>query len=598
MVRVADYIIDAIQKAGAAHVFLVTGRGILQLTDAVAKNPDIQGISTLHEQGASYAAMAYAKARQGVGACLVSTGCAATNAVTGCLCAYQDNLPVVFISGQHSLNETVRFTGAKIRTFGSQEADIISIVQSITKYAIMITDPSRTVYEVEKAIHLANHGRKGPVWIDVPLDIQGMRIEPEQLEHYIISQGDTNSLVLDENKVRETIQMLGQAKRPLLMLGGGCHGCEGLIKKLVERLRLPVIYTYSGCDIYGSGHPLSIGAVNSLGAPRAGNFAFQNADCIIVVGSRLCSQSIGADPSKVAREAKVIVVDIDEAEHMKKGMHIDLYISAYASEFFQELDKHLDILDCEAWITQCLHWKDIFAIEREEFITSDTENGRIDLYELAGRLSECLPKDSSIITDAGLEELIIPPTIRFYQGQYCFFPASQGAMGYAIPAIIGAYYGGCQKLAVVVGDGSIMMNIQELQLLQYHAIPVKILVINNHMYSVIRSRQKDMFRTRTIGNDPEDGVPEPDFASIANAFGLAYQKIINRDELDGGLATLFQEKGSVLCEVYCKTEQKYFHTSFRKNQKGKIVRPSLEDQSPFMDRELFQEEMIVDIIDD
>lgn len=593
MERVADYIIKTITNAGAAHIFMVTGRGILQLTDAVAKEPDIQGVSTLHEQSASYAAMAYAKATGKIGACLVSTGCAATNAVTGCLCAYQDNLPVVFISGNHSLAETTRYTGLPIRTYGSQETDIVSIVESVTKYAVMLTDPSDTVYEMQKALYLAQKGRKGPVWIDIPLDVQGMRIEPDSLKQFSLPETDSNE---NSKDIREIAGELRGARRPLFLIGGGCREYGDTVKRLAENLAIPVVYTFSACDIYGSGNRLSIGAVGSLGAPRAGNFALQNADYVIAIGSKLCSQTVGSFPEKVMREAKVTVVDIDGNEGMKAGVKIDRFLCMDASDFLLGLEKQAKRLDVADWISRCLHWKEMFSVSREEFILNSS-GGKIDLYTFADVLSNILGNRTAVITDAGLEELIIPSTITYREQQKCFFPAAQGAMGYAVPAILGAWFGGCKDIVVVVGDGSVMMNIQELQLLKYHNIPVKICVINNAMYAVIRSRQKDLFRKRTIGNDSSDGVPTPDFEKLANTFGLEYQRINCNEELGQDLKKLMKTEGAVLCEVICKEEQKYFHTSFRRGINGKMVRPPIEDQSPFMDRELFLTEMIVPPVD-
>lgn len=593
MERVADYIIKTIVNAGGLHFFMVTGRGILQLTDAVAKSVEACGISMLHEQGASYAAMAYAKATGGIGVCLVSTGCAAANAVTGCLCAYQDNLPVVFISGNHSLSETTGYTGIPIRTYGSQETNIIRIVESITKYAVMLTNPEDIAYELQKALYIAQDGRKGPVWIDIPLDVQGMRVEPEKLRQFEPLKESMTSI---SEHVQIVTEELRSAKRPVLLIGGGCRGCSTIIKKLSEQFQIPVIYTFSACDIYGSGNRLSIGAIGSLGAPRAGNFVLQNTDYVLVVGSKLCSQSIGGFPEKIAREAKITVVDIDQEEHTKVGIRIDHLICSDAMDFLVELEKRLTKLGTQDWIEKCLHWKDIFSVSKESFVAAG-ENGHIDLYAFADMLSDKLKENTAVITDAGLEELIIPSTVSYREKQMCFFPASQGAMGYAVPAIIGAWFGGCKEILVVVGDGSVMMNIQELQLLKYHRIPVKICVINNNMYAVIRSRQKDLFRTRTIGNDSSDGVPTPDFRRIADAFELQYQCIQKQEELEHGLEELLAAREPVLCEVFCKEEQKYFHTSFRRGMNGTMVRPPIEDQSPFMDRDLFLSEMVVPPVD-
>lgn len=594
MERVADYIIDKISKVGIKHIFMVTGRGILYLSDAVAKNDSISGISMLHEQGASYAAMSYAKAYDSMGACFVSTGCAATNAITGALCAYQDNLPVIFISGQHMLHETTRYTNLPIRTYGSQEADIIRLVKPITKYAVMLTDPQRVVYEMEKAIHLATNGRKGPVWIDIPLDLQSVRIEPEVQEHYI---PDKREVEISDRDIATVVERLNTSKRPVLFIGGGCVGCKKEIESLVEQLHIPVISSFAACDIYGSGNKYSIGIVGSLGAPRAGNFVLQNADYVLVIGSKLCSQTIGDKPQMIARSAKITVVDIDENEHTKKGLKINQLIIGDANQFLKKLQKKSVNPCSDIWIKKCLHWKEIFAIEKETFIKPDEETGRIDLYDFCSYLNDKLGAKTAVITDAGLEELIVPSTIRYKENQKCFFAAAQGAMGYAIPAILGAYYGGYEEIVVVVGDGSIMMNIQELQLLRYHNIHPKIFVINNDMYAVIRARQKDLFRQRTIGNDETDGVPLPDFKKLSQAFELDYQVIENINKLNEGINKAFTTKNGVICEVMCKIEQRYFHTSFRKNNNGKLVRPPIEDMSPFMDRDLFFSEMIVEPIE-
>ena len=289
MERLADYVIDRLTEEGIKHIFLITGRGILYLTDAVAKNEKIESVSTYHEQGASYAAMAYAAARDGKAACLVSTGCAATNAVTALLCAYQDNLPVIFISGQNMLNETTRYTGMDIRTYGSQEADIISVVEDISKYSVMIQEADSIGYEMDKALYMSEEGRKGPVWIDIPLDMQNARIDRNSLMHYEIKPIEKNAKDEDVEKV---IEFLDKAERPVFFIGGGVRsaGAIEIFETIVKKTNIPVVFSPAAADAYGSGNQLSIGAVGSLGGSRAGNFAVQNADLVIAVGTKLCTQ--------------------------------------------------------------------------------------------------------------------------------------------------------------------------------------------------------------------------------------------------------------------------------------------------------------------
>lgn len=594
MERIADYIIRAVQRAGAEHIFMITGRGILYLSDAVAKNTDIHAISTYHEQGASYAAMAYSATKGRIGACLVSTGCAATNAITAALCAYQDNIPVVFISGQNMLKETTRYTGAKIRTYGSQEADIVSMVEPVTKYAVMLDNRDTAVFEIEKALYLAMSGRKGPVWIDVPLDVQNMRIDPEQCRHFI---SDKEILLVAESDVQKVARELSLAKRPLVLIGGGVASASARaeICLFVEKVHIPVVFSPIAADVYGTAYPLSIGAVGSIGGSRAANFAIQNADYLLVIGSKLCSQETGMK-DKFARNAKITVVDIDANEHQKTGVHIEHFIHADAKRFLCSLlQKNIDIVSSD-WTDTCLHWKSVFAVSREGFIKELKDRDELDLYSLMDLFNFVLPKDATVITDAGFEELIVPSTLRFMEGQRCLFPAGQGAMGYALPAIVGAYYAGRKNLICIVGDGSFMMNIQELLLIQEKRIPVHIVVINNNMYSVIRKRQKDLFRNRTIGNDPSDGVASPDFCKIAGCFGLKYKRIEKLSAMRNSLKDIFlDDREAHLIEVICTPDQVYFHESYALNEKRRLVHRSIEDMSPFLERELITKEMIIDI---
>ena len=597
MIRVADYIIERLNENGVKHIFLVTGRGILYLTDAVAKNPNIEGVSTLHEQSASYAAMAYASAKDGIGACLVSTGCAATNAVTAALCAFQDNLPCIFISGQHMLNETTRHTGIPIRTFGSQEADIIEIVKPVTKYAVMIESSESIAYEIDKAIYYANEGRKGPVWIDIPLDIQNARVEPDQLERFEVPKVEDSIL---EDDIVDVVKQLNEAQRPVILIGGGVRAAGAVeeLKIFVNTCSIPVVFSSSAADIYGFGNDLSIGAIGSIGGSRAGNFLIQNSDYILAIGTKLCSQSVGSNPSTFARYAKITVVDIDKFEHTKPGINIEKVIISDAKKFLQMLNQ-IQLCKCNPdWVHRALTWKEKFAVENEKFVQEQSSQNIIELYGFADELSKKISDTTTIITDAGLEELIIPSTIRFHSEQRCLFPAAQGAMGYAIPAIIGAHFGGKKDIVVVVGDGSIMMNMQELLIIKDRNIPAKIFVINNNMYAVIRRRQQDLFRNRTIGNDPSDGVPSPNFKQIAQCFGLRYECIDSRANLETGIEGVINNEGPCLCEVMCTEEQKYLHVSYAITEKRKMVRRPLEDLSPFLDRKVIAEEMVIPMIEE
>jgi acetolactate synthase-1/2/3 large subunit len=591
MERLADYVIRRFEEENIGHIFMVTGRGILYLTDAVAKNKSVNGISTYHEQGAAYAAMAYASATDGMSACLLSTGCAAANAVTSALCAYQDNLPVVFISGQNMLEETTRHTGVSIRTYGSQEADIVTIVKSVTKYAVMVESASEIKSVMDRAFYMANEGRKGPVWVDIPLDIQNARIEADKLEGFHPNRDLDEEPDVDMEFVKNCFET---SKRPIVFIGGGVRSAGAIheVKTFVEKHNIPAVCSESAVDAYGTGNELSIGAVGALGGSRAGNFAVQNADFILVLGSKLCSQTTGIF-SQFAREAKIVAVDIDLYEHTKKGVALDRVIRADINKFMDKLLNVQISASWDLWANKCKHWKNIFCIKNEEFVNGTVNNGCIDLYYFADTLSQKLSDDSVVITDAGFEELIVPSTVQFHGKQRCLFPASQGAMGYAIPAVIGAYFAQKENIAVVVGDGSFMMNMQELLAISANKIPVKIFVIDNNMYAVIRKRQKDLFRTRTIGNDPSDGVASPNFRKISDAFGIKYEEVENPNELGDAIERVMGFSEPVICKVTCDREQKYLHTSFAINGSRKLVKRPIEDLSPFIEREIFYSEMMI-----
>lgn len=582
MERVADYVMKRIQQLGVDTVFLITGRGILFLTDALAREKDIQAVSTFHEQGASYAAMAYAQQKDAPAVCLVSTGCAATNAITALLCAWQDNVPVIFISGQHMLGETVGYTHLPIRTYGSQESDIISLVCPITKYATMLTEPERVGYELDRAIHAALAGRRGPVWLDIPLDVQNARIDQDLLLHFTPPQVTAPSI--SPLAVHELMRELRAAERPLLLVGGGAREAAVGLTELVERWQIPVVCTPSGNDIYGAANVLSIGTVGSIGGSRAGNFALQQADYIVAIGSRLCSQLTGGDYEQFAPGARVVAVDIDEHEHEKQGVKYHRVIHSSALSFVSALLEH-DLTVADSWRRQCQHWRAALAIDNENFVRELIAADKIDLYIFAHALEKTLGASTTVITDAGFEELIVPSAIRYGAGQRCLFPAAQGAMGYAIPAILGAHYAGATDVVCVVGDGSIMMNMQELYIIAARGIPAKIFIINNDMYAVIRNRQQFLFRRRTIGNDPSDGVPAPDFCAMAASLNIRYERIERYAELDARLAMVRALDELVICEVMCVPEQRYLHKSYAMNEKRRLEQRPLDDLSPFMARE-------------
>ncbi|MGG2141319.1 thiamine pyrophosphate-binding protein [Symbiopectobacterium sp. RP] len=590
--RVSDYVMQRLHQSGVNDLFMVTGRGVLYLSDAAAKHQELNCVCVHHEQAGAYAAMAYSQVNGVLGACLVSTGCAATNVITPVLCAWQDDIPMVIISGQNTLKETVGYTGLPIRTYGQQEADIISLVKPITKYAVMIDDPTKIALEMDKALYMAQHGRKGPVWIDIPLDIQNMRVEEEELERYTPTEAKLSASHEDIDWLCET---LAGAQRPVVVIGSGVRsaGAQSLFSDFIEKTSIPVVYCASATDIYKSEHQLSIGAVGTMATNRAANFAMQNSDLLVIIGARMTSMTTGSNPEKFARAARTVAVDIDENEFRKDNLKVEKLILSDASVFLEKINQRNILVTWSDWAEKCLHYKKIFPKCEEKYTKSD----KIDLYYLADVLSEHLADDAVFVTDSGLEGLILPTTISFQKQQKCLHPASQGAMGYALPAAIGAYLSSHKQVVTVIGDGSIMMNLQELQTIASHQLPIKIIVANNNCYAVIRKRQVDLFRTRTIGTDADNGVSCPDFSKVALCFGLHYEKVETSADLNEAIERVLSHDGPVICEVMCPEDQEYINTSYVRTSKGRFVQRPLEDQAPFLDRTLFLSEMIIDPID-
>lgn len=594
MMRVADYIMQRLVQAGVGHVFQVTGRGALFLSDALAKNTELNSISLHHEQSCAFAAVAYAEKRRGLGACLVSTGCASTNAMTGVLTAWQDGIPCIFISGQNILRETTRNTGIGVRTYGQQEADIVALVNPITKFAHMLMRPEEIVEVMDKALYEALNGRKGPVWLDVPLDLQSALINPSEMTLSLLNVDTKPSASIID--IECIAQDLRQAQRPVVLIGKGVRlaGADELLRQFVEAWNIPLVYAASAPDCYGAANQLSIGSAGAMGCSRAGNFAMQNADYLLVLGSRLTTLTTGTDYCKFARSARVTVVDIDPIEHSKTGIRIDHLIHADLHVFLSALLKQAAQQIPKSWFEKCLHWKNLFTEVEPAFNSPDV----VDLYQLADRLSSLMPTGTTLVTDSGLIEVILPTNIRFQNGTDCIHPASQGAMGFALPAAVGAQHATNNLVLAVIGDGSIMMNLQEMESIRYQQLPIKIIVINNNAYSIIRRRQKDLFRKRTIGTDPSNGVSCPEFSKVADCFGLHYQRIENVDSLDEGLTALFSQPGPVLCEIIGREDQGYIELGqARSLSDGRFVRRPLEDQAPFLPRELLLREMLVEPID-
>lgn len=593
--RVADYLIEQVYDRGAKHIFFVPGTGCMHLTDALAKHKEVQAVSVHHEQAAAMAALSFAKYNQTLGACVVTTGCGGTNTMTGLLHAWQDSVPCVFISGQAQRSHTIRNSGLSLRQMGRQEADIIALVEPITKYAVMLNDPKEVAYHIEKAIYLAQEGRPGPVWIDVPLDIQNSLINPDELEHYVPEEKDKLFLEFSKEELKSIVEELNKAERPIVLAGNGIKLASALdeFNEFVEKFKIPVTYSRLGADLIETDNPLSIGMVGMLGASRAGNFALANSDLVLCLGCRLSIDTTGYDFDKFAREAKIIVIDIDEIEHSKNTVKIDKFVHADVKVFLKALNTQKINTTYENWTEKCKHWKDIFPVCTDEYRNSEM----INMYYFTECLSEVLPEKATVVSDAGNAFFTTSPVLRLKKGQRSITSGGQAEMGYALPASIGIYCASQGPVIAINGDGSVMMNIQELGTISYYRFPIKICIMNNNGYSSIRHLQNNAFRGRTIGTDPSNGVGFPNFEKVADAFNMSYVKISGSDNLKEKIKDMLNMEGPVLCEVICKHEQEFLSVSTAFNSKKRLVNRPLEDLYPFLDRELFFTEMIVEPID-
>ncbi|MFA6032759.1 MAG: thiamine pyrophosphate-binding protein, partial [Myxococcota bacterium] len=551
MIRVADYIADFIYNQGVKRIFMLSGGGMMFLSDGVAKHPHLKYVCNHHEQAAAMGGVGYAKYREDISCVYVTTGCGGTNAITGLLDAWQDSTPVIFISGQSKRKETIRNSGLKLRQFGVQEADIISIVKPITKYAVMVNDPRQVRYHLEKAVHLSKSGRPGPVWIDVPMDVQAAMVDETALGGYRGKAGSTKKNI--SCAAGELNAILSKSRRPVIIAGQGVRlsHCVKEFREFIERYRIPVVASRLGIDVLPSGHPLFIGRIGNKG-DRAGNFAVQNADTVIVMGSRLSVSSTGHEYSLFAREAKIVVIDIDPVEHAKKTVRIDLFIKADLKEFLLAKGGYPVETD-SAWLEKCRVYKEKYPVCLPEY--RNNANG-VNLYYFVNRLAELMPAGTPVVSDAGSSVYVVSQAFMFKEGQRHVTSGGQADMGYGLPAGIGVSVArDMGEVVVVTGDGSFQLNIQELQTLKHYGLPVKVFVWNNDGYLSIRATQKKFFSGRYIGTDSTSGLSFPDLEKIAGAYGLSYHKISNSAGVEDGIRKVLAQKGPVVCEVVCDRDQ-------------------------------------------
>lgn len=596
--RVCDVIMDFVYGLGVDTVFTVTGGGAMFLNDAIPTHSKMKAVCNHHEQASAMAAVGYAKLRNSYGAAILTTGCGATNAMTGLLDAWQDNVPCIFISGQVKRKETCHNASVPLRQFGVQEADIVPVVKPLTKYAVMLNDPDEVLYELEKLAFLAKNGRPGPVWLDVPMDVQGATVDLNALRHYQPEPQENLKRKLDDNQIQALKNRLALAKRPIVIAGNGIRlgGVEAMFRRFIEELNVPVVFSYLSIDLLPSNHPLAVGRLGIKG-DRAGNFAVQNSDLVISLGCHLSVALTGFEYEMFAREAALIVVDIDANEHKKDTVRIDQFIHADLKDFFTSFGDKQTKLEWTQWAETCLKWRNQWPICLPAYAN---ETRGINKYYFIERLESHLESDAAVVSDAGSAYYVTSQALKIRDKQRYITSGAQADMGFTLPAAIGVCVAAPSIHVIgITGDGSFQMNIQELQTLVHHQFNLKIVVWNNNGYLSIRTTQKKFFGGREIGTDKNSGLSFPDTEKIASAYGIPFIRVLKSEDLDEALNKLANIEGPAILEVMCPENQEIIPTaSSKKLADGRMVSKPLEDMYPFLDRFEFLSNMIAKPLDE
>jgi acetolactate synthase I/II/III large subunit len=568
----------------------------MHLNDSVGRCEGIDYVCNLHEQASAIAAEAYAKVTNNLGVALVTTGPGGTNAITGVAAAWLDSTPCLFISGQVKRADIA--TGRNLRQLGVQEIDIVSIVKSITKYAVTVFDPNSIRYHLEKAIFLAKNGRPGPVWIDIPLDVQAAVIDPQSQSGFDSTKEEiqsSNSQSTYEKSI-QTINMINNAQRPIILVGNGTRlaGAENEFLKLVDLLQIPVLTTRLGVDLIASDHPLSMGMPGSI-APRGANFALQNSDLLLILGARLDMALIAYSPDKLARGAKKIMVNIDPTEIQKISQIIDLPVQADAKLFISEMLNNASAIhpiDRTTWLQLCRNWKYKYPFVLPEHRSS---SGKVSVYAFAEIVSEELGNDVIVLPgNAGNASELFLTAFKAKQGQRIFHNKGTGAMGFSQPAALGACLASGNKPTICIdGDGGFQMNVQELETIRRLDLPIKFFVMNNEGYASIRSSQSNYFG-KLVAADASSGMTLPDVVRVANAYGLYALRIDNSQNLREQVKRVLALKGPVVCDVMIiPDEPRAPRITSKQRKDGSMISSPLEDLWPYLDREEFLANMLV-----
>ena len=582
MIKVSDYIIEFLVKQGVKDCFMLVGGGAMHLNDSAGSHPGMNYVCCLHEQACAMAAESYARCKRDLGVAIVTTGPGVTNTVTAIGAAWIESTPLFIISGQVKRADSLENTG--VRSMGVQELEVIPIVESITKYAVKLKDPQMVRYELEKCVAIARQGRPGPVLLDVPLDVQASFVEEDTLASY---NDEYKKPVIKAETIDEVVKLLESAKRPVFYGGGGVYmsNASDAFVQLAEKYNIPVMTTWNGIDIIWNDHPLYMGRPGGIGQ-RAANFIIQSCDLLVTFGTRLASLQTGFNYDDYARDAKMVMVDIDPAELDKAKLHPYLKVECDVKDFIEQMLKQdVNIPDHQKWIRAC---KDVVA----QFPNIKDEWRNVDKPANSYLLVESLSKHMKAedVYCGGRAGTCVDTIIHAFQvkkGQRVIATKGLSSMGYGLPAAIGAAvaYPG-KKIVINNGDGGFVMNIQELAVVKHLNLPLKIFVLNNHGYATIVSTQTNVFKGHFVGCNSDSNLELGDIKTVAEAYGIKTYSINKNSEIEDVVAEVLNYDCPVLCDVNVSIVQPIQprQASF-KNEKGQMQSRPLEDMRPFLERE-------------
>ena len=603
-IRLADYVADFLVSHGITDCFTVTGGGAMHLNDALGHKEGLHCLYNHHEQACAIAAEAYARIHNRIAAVCVTTGPGGTNAITGVLGGWLDSIPMLILSGQVRYDTTARGMGLGIRAGGDQEFDITKAIGCMTKYSEMIEDPLRIRYALEKAYHLATTGRPGPCWLDIPLNYQGMTIETDDLMGYDPAEDAPEAPTPSEDMIDQVIAKLRSATRPVFYAGNGIRlaGAFELFRSLVPKLNVPVVTGWDNIDMMADDNPLYVGRGGIMG-DRPGNFAVQNADVILSVGNRLSIRQVGYSWKTWAREAFVMMVDVDAEELKKPTLHVELPIHADAKEFLEALAKKLpeDGTLCPEtdWQQTCRDWKRDYPVVLPRHKSAE---GLTNPYAFIHALSSRLPEGYTTVVGNGTACVVGSHGYVIKEGQRFIINSAVASMGYDLPAAVGVCTAlGKKEIVCISGDGSIQMNLQELQTILTNRLPIKIFVINNEGYHSIRQTQTNIFGHHTkVGIGPESGdLSFPSMERLAWAYGYPYAACRKNADIEDTLAAAFAKEGPFLAEIFVDPTQLFEPKSATKRlEDGSLFSPPLEDLAPFLDRDELKSIMKIPMIEE